>query len=301
MKRVSLSIFLVILLSNVSLAKAPEGEKILSKSFPAVERLKIKLVLGDCLLKTSTSGKIDINLKYSYPDEFFEPYFNESSKSLTIQEKFLDNNPGGHAFWEISIPKGKEVKFESATGDLEISTTDVEIDGNTGTGDIIMNKAAGQFDLNTGTGKIVVKDCQGEFDLNSGTGKVKIENTSGEFKANSGTGDVSVANISITDEADFNSGTGDVEVLRPKGNDFDLTLNSGTNNATLDMGGLPVEGYFEFSANAHGGDIRSPYDFDEEKFSPRGDHDTVVKSFRKGKNTPRYYIGTGTGTAELKK
>jgi len=91
-----------------------------------------------------------------------------------------------------------------------------------------------------------------------------------------------------------------VEVSRPQGEDFDLSVSSGTNDATLDMDGLPIEGYYEFSASARSGDIDCPIDFDREEEYDEGD-DNVRKSFTRGKKTPRYYISTGTGTAELKR
>ena len=301
MKTFSLSIIILSLIYNLVCAAGPEGEKKINKSFTATKKIKIELVLGDCILRAGTSGKIDVKLEYSFPDDDFEARFKEGTNSLIMEEKFHADNPRGHAFWDISIPEGSDVKYESATGDLEITALNIEIKGNTGTGDITLSGAQGEFDLNTGTGRIIVSGSQGDFDLNSGTGKVKISDSKGEFKANSGTGDVYAGSITINDEAEFNSGTGDVEVYKPAGADFDLTLNSGTDDATLDMGGLPISGYFEFSANARSGDIRCPVDFDQEKTYARGDHEKIVKFFTKGQTKPRFFIGTATGIARLKK
>lgn len=301
MKTFSTSILILGLIVNLVSALAPEGEKQINKSFTAAKKIKIELVLGDCIVRAGTSGKIDVKLEYSYSDDDFEARFKEGTNSLIMEEKFHGDNPRGHAFWDISVPAGSDVKFESATGDLEITALDIEVKGNTGTGDITLTGTQGEFDLNTGTGRIIVSGSKGDFDLNSGTGKVKITDSEGEFKANSGTGDVYAGEIKITDEAEFNSGTGDVEVFKPSGDDFDLTLNSGTDDATLDMGGLPINGYFEFSANVHSGDIRSPIEFDQEKIYDHGDRGKIVKSFSKGESRPRYFIGTGTGVARLKK
>ena len=176
----------------------------------------------------------------------------------------------------------------------------VELEGNTGTGDIEIKEANGSYDLNTGTGDIQIINSEGEFEINSGTGDVIIENSSGEFDANSGTGDLKATNITIEDEAELNSGTGEVEVIAPQGKDFDLSLNSGTDDATLDMSGNPIEGYFEFSVNARRGEIDSPIEFDEEDEYSRGNGDIKRKSFTRGKASPRYFISSGTGTARLK-
>jgi hypothetical protein len=277
-----------------------QGKKEIDKSFDAKERVKIKLVLGDCLIKTSLDNQIHVRLIYSYNDDYFEAKFREKSNSLVIQEKFYGQNGDGFSKWTISIPEKMEVEFESATGDLNLEGVNGKYEGSSGTGSIEVLDAKGDFELNSGTGSVIVEGSEGKFDLNSGTGRVKIENCSGEFDANSGTGRVRVHNITIEGEGDFNSGTGDVEVSRPQGEDFDLSVTSGTNDAMVDMDGLPIEGYFEFTASARSGDIESPIEFDtEEEYDDGGE--TMRKTFTRGKKSPRYYISTGTGTAELKR
>jgi len=67
------------------------------------------------------------------------------------------------------------------------------------------------------------------------------------------------------------------------------------------MDGEPLEGYFEFKASAHSGRIRASLDFDQEKEHGNGGNGTIVKSVTLKKKTPRFFISTGTGTAELKK
>jgi len=173
----------------------------------------------------------------------------------------------------------------------------IELKANSGTGDLELKNATGEFKLNSGTGNIMVKDCNGEFDLNSGTGRINIENTKGSFDANSGTSTVKAFDITVENEGEFNSGTGNVEVVRPSGQNFDLMLNSGTNDAILDMDGRKLEGFFEFKADRHAGRIRADLEFDKEDDFGKN----IVKSVTIGKDSPRYFISTGTGSAELKK
>jgi len=294
-KLLTVFIFLMIFISSISLFS--QGKKEIEKSFDAKEQVKIKLVLGDCLIKASPDDKIHVQLVYSYNDDYFEAKFREKSKSITIQEKFYGQTGGGFSKWMISVPQKTEVEFESATGDLNLEGVNGIFDGNSGTGNIEVLDSKGEFELNSGTGSVIVERSEGEFELNSGTGRVKIEDCIGEFDANSGTDRVRAHNITIETEGEFNSGTGDVEVFRPQGKDFDLSVSSGTNDATVIMDGLPIEGFFEFTASARSGDIDCPIDFDTEEESG----DEVRKSFTRGKKSPRYYISTGTGTAELKR
>lgn len=296
-----LSVLIFLLIFTLFISLFAQGKKEIEKTFEPKELVKIKLVLGDCIIKASPDKNVHARVVYSYDEDYYEVKFREKTSSITIQEKFHGNNGDGFSRWVISIPEKTEVDFESATGDLNLESVNGEFDGNTGTGNIEVLDAEGEFDLNTGTGNILVESSKGEFDINSGTGRVKIEDCEGEFDANSGTGRVRAHNITIETEGEFNSGTGDVEVSHPQGEDFDLSINSGTDDATLIMDGVPIEGYFEFSANARRGSIKCPVDFDEEEEFYEGDNRQVRKSFTKGKKGPRYFISTGTGTAELKR
>lgn len=295
-------LFITIFLMSFSLLVSlfAQGKKEIDKTFENKEKVKIDLVLGDCLIKLSPDNEIHVHLVYSYDDEYFEAKFNEKSSSLVIREKFHGQNGDGFSRWTISIPEKSDVEIETATGDVNLEGVNGKYEGSSGTGSIEVLDAKGEFELSSGTGSVIVERSEGEFDLNSGTGRVKIDNCKGEFDANSGTGRVRAHDITIEGEGEFNSGTGDVEVSRPKGQDFDLSVNSGTNDATVDMDGLPIEGYYEFTASARSGDIDCPIDFDtEEEYDDGGD--TMRKTFTRGKKSPRYYISTGTGTAELKR
>jgi len=300
MKRTkSTSIFIFILVMVFSLTAFGQKKEI-HKTFSGKKKVKIKLILGDCKLVKSKNDKIDVFVTHSYDDSEFEAQFKEKSSSLTIKEELHDPD-GGSSFWTIALPEEVTVDFNSATGDLEIVGLNADVDGNSGTGDISIKDSEGEFDLNSGTGDMEVSNSKGEFDVNSGTGNVMIEKCSGEFDANSGTGDVEAKGITIIDEADFNSGTGEVTVYGPKGNGFDLSLNSGTDDAILDMDGQPIDGFFQFSAHARKGDIDSPIAFDREEEHENGDGIYMKKSFTRGNSKNRYFIGTGTGTAKLVK
>jgi hypothetical protein len=293
-----LALFLVLFLS-VTLLAAPEKE--MQKTFGPKEQVRLKLALGDCRIEKSSDGQIHVHLVYSYEDSnVFEPKLEERARAIYLEEKFHGNNPRGYSKWTVAVPDNTEIDFNSGTGNLIISGSTAKIDGNTGTGDIEVDNAKGRFKVNSGTGDVDVHGSEGEFKLNSGTGRVKIENSKGNFNANSGTGDVEAHGLTFDLEGDFNSGTGDVEVSSPKGEDFDLTASSGTGDAVVEMQGNPIQGYFEFSAQARRGRIVSPVKFDKEEEYMEGDHKYLLKSFTKGKKSPRVYIKTGTGTAKLK-
>jgi DUF4097 and DUF4098 domain-containing protein YvlB len=314
---ISLFVFLNFMVSAALLA-APE-EKV-DKTFAKKDEIRFKLVLGDCQLKKSSDGRIHVHLVYSYePDMSFEPRIEERGGRLYLEEKMRGNNPKGYSTWTVEVPDDIEIEFKSATGSLTVEGLNLEIDGRTGTGDIKLIRVEGKYDLSTGTGNIELSqvkgeydlssgtgdveayDSEGEFELSSGTGNVKIKNCKGNFEASSGTGDVEAEGLTIEFDGEFSSGTGDAEVSFPDGTDFELRVSSGTDDAILNMNGKQVKGYFEFTCHARRGRIVCPVKFDEEEEYKQNDQTYLRKSFTQGKDVPKVYIKTGTGTARLKK
>lgn len=294
-----LVILFIVLVLSVSLFADPEKE--IQKTFDKKDEVRIKFALGDCRIEKSSDAKIHVRVVYSYQNgDIFEPKFEEKARYLYLHEKFHGNNPKGYSNWTIAVPDNTEIDFRSGIGDLMISGLKLKIDGKTGTGEVEISGAQGKLEVSSGTGNVDVSNSEGEFDLKSGTGKVRIENCKGNFDVSSGTGKVEAYGLTIEYEGEFSCGTGEAEVSFPKGEDFDLTISSGTDDAILDMQGQPIQGYFEFTAHARKGRIVCPVRFDKEEEISEGDNKYLIKSFTKGKKSPRVYIKTGTGRAILK-
>ena len=279
-------------------AAAATGQN--NKEFPAKKEVRIKLVLSGCELSASTNGKIQVELESTYDSDRYEAIMEERGDRLYLKEKFYGDDHHGNAFWKIAVPPGTEVECSSATGDISVNGFEGELEGSSGTGDIEVRKSKGEFELNSGTGNVEVSLCEGELDLNSGTGTVSISDCKGNIQANSGTGNCRASQVMILDDAEFNSGTGNCIVTRPAGEMFDMEINSGTGDAVLDLDGMPLVGYFEFKTHARRGDIDCPVEFDKEERGGQDGEEYIRRSFTREKNTPRYFISTGTGTAELK-
>ena len=321
MKRIKIIVTLFIFLGfMVSTALLAAPEERVDKTFGKKDEIRFKLVLGDCHLKKSSDSRIHVHLVYSYePDMSYEPRMVERGDTLYLEEKMHGNNPKGHSAWTVEVPDDIEIEFGSATGDLTVEGLIIEIDGSTGTGDIDLiqvegeydlstgtghvelSQAKGEFDLSSGTGNVNASDSEGEFELSSGTGYVKIKNCKGNFDASSGTNDVKAEGLTIEFDGEFSSGTNDVEVSFPDGTDFELRISSGTDDAILDMNGKQIRGYFEFTCHERKGRIVCPVKFDKEEEYEQYDQTYLRKSFTQGKDTPKVYIRTGTGTAKLKK
>jgi hypothetical protein len=290
---------IIIMVFFLSVLWAQE-EKSLNKTFEGIEKIEINLVLGSCEITRGNDQKISIKLTYTHSEDYFEPVLRQVSNRLTVEEKFRGKNGEGDSYWILEIPDGMDIEFESATGNLFMTGVEAELDGSSGTGNIEISNASGEFDLSSGTGNIEVKDSKGDFELNSGTGKVILEMCEGDFDANSGTGKVEASKIKLRYSGEFNSGTGEVMVKSPSGGDFTLEVNSGTNDAVLDMRGQKLTGYFELKTKKGAGKIRSSEKFDKEEEYKESGSTYLKKSFTRGSADPKFYISSGTGDAELK-
>lgn len=294
-----ISVMLMLVLSGKVSAKYGGSDKT-DQEFPPLKKVRIKLVLSDCELTASSNGKIQVHHESIYDEDHYRTIIEERGNRLYIEEKFFGGDMHGGTHWKVFVPPETDVEFNSATGSLTVTGFKGDLEAQSGTGKISVTNSEGQFDLNSGTGSVEIEETSGEFDLNSGTGTVRISDCRGDFDANSGTGRCRASNITILHDGEFNCGTGSVLVEKPMGDDFDLRLNSGTGDAVLDMKNQPLAGYFEFRAHARRGDIECPEKFDIEVKGGNDNDEYVLKSFTRGKKSPRYFISTGTGTAELK-
>jgi len=293
-----LSVFVALLLYG---SLAADEAKVIKKTFDRKEYLRIRTVIGGCEVTKAKDDRIHVTVTYDIDPDDYEAEFDERENKLILREHMNGNNIDGDSYWKIKVPDGTRIRFNSATGGIDISGLTIEMDVETGTGDILITDSKGEFEASTGTGDIIIKESEGEFEVSTGTGKVEVEDSRGDFEASSGTGDIEGHSITIDGEGKFNSGTGDAEVKLPQGTNFDLTVVSGTGSAILNCAGKPIEGYFEFTAKVDDGRIISPIKFDGEEEFYRNRDLYERKFFTRGDKDTRIFIKTGTGKAKLKK
>ena len=319
MKRVIGVIALTVLVCSLSASAFAGKTKVIEKTFDAVESLKIKTVLGDCIIKKTSGDKINIRVEHDYDDDEFEAKFKERGNSLYIEEDLDGEDIDGDSEWFIEVPEGVEIEFKSATGGLKatglsgdpegksgtgsfvISDFNGELEIDSGTGDISLSDAKGDFQLETGTGEVSIENAEGEFAAKSGTGDVSVEKASGDFEVKSGTGHVDASDLSLESFGEFKSGTGNAKIDLPEGYSYELEVASGTGNATIECGGADLDAKVEMTARKRGGKISSSFDFEDEEEFYRGDDKYVRKWFTKGSGSRTIEVRTGTGRAKLKK
>jgi len=280
-------------------AGASAGE--LTRTFEKKDQIRINVVSGSCVVEAADVDEIRVMLEYRYhPRDSFEPIMHERGDVLFLEEEIHGSN-SGESTWTLQVPRGTEIDFSSASGDLTVHGLEAKVEASIASGDIDLEDCSGQFRLETASGDVRVSRCRGEFELSSASGDVKAEDCRGSFELSTASGDVQAGSVVIDGPSSFSSASGDAKVELGESLDFDLEVSSASGDATLDFRGHPVKGSFEMVCKLRSGRIESPFEFEREsKF--RGDGDSgryIRKEFTREQDSPHILIRTASGTAAL--
>jgi hypothetical protein len=296
-----------------------QEEKTVEKSFDGVESIDLNTASGDCIVKKGGGNDVKVVVTYTYDEDDYTPKMDQNGSRLKLEEKFHDNNVRGSSKWELTVPDGLSIEFNSGSGDLELSDLKGEIDFNTGSGDAHIENFDGELKCNSGSGNFELKNIKGEAKVNSGSGDhhisdsdvyakantgsgdVKVNDSKGGYKLNTGSGDVEAARIALTEEGNFNTGSGDVEVILEAALVDNVSANSGSGDAVVDFNGNEIEGEVVMTCKKRGGNIKAPFKFDKEEEIDRNGEIYLKKTAKFGSKDILIEVGTGTGTAEIRK
>jgi len=309
---------ILVFLMFAALLLAQESNRI-EKRFPAKKTVKLKITSGDCFIKAGTDDEILVEIVFDVsPVDAFEPEFYESGSSLKLSERW-HRSSSGRVVWTLTVPAKTEIDFSSASGELTVSDLKNNIEANTASGDIKIADCQGEIELSVASGDVDIESCSGEFDVSTASGDVEAKNLTGDFKFSTASGEIKmwdadgafdlscasgeieVKNITIKEESSFSTASGDVEVKLKTTPQFDLELSAASGDVVLDYNGNAVAGYFELTARKHRGKIVAPFAFDkEEEFEEHGEI-YMRKSFSKEGSSPKIFLSSASGKAELKK
>ena len=338
MKRLSKIVFILVIFCSFVLVNTVNAEKKeVKKVFAKKGSITISTVSGDCNVRSGKGDKIVVRLIYTYSEDSFKPEFLEVGDTLILKEKFY-GSCSGMSEWNITAPPKTEIKFKSASGDFTIRGMKGSVSAKTASGDISGEKIEGGFDvksasgdveveyvsggveIKTASGEIKVEDSVGdlsvssasgdiearrikgeEIELKTASGDIEVKDSNGNFEVKSASGDVDAKGVELKGASEFKTASGEIYVKLAVSSKFDLTLASASGDAVLDYGENPVIGYFEFVARADRGRIDSPIKFDKEEEFYHYGQKYMRKSFKRKSDTPRIYIKTASGKAELRK
>jgi hypothetical protein len=318
MKNIFSLFFLIIFLLSCSYSNAQE-EKEVEKSFSGISSIDLSTASGDCVIKKGSGDAVGVDVTYSYDDKDYTPKMEKTGSRLKLEEKFHVNNTRGYSKWVITVPDGLELEFSTGSGNLDISGIKGAMDYNSGSGDAHVENFDGEMKLNSGSGDFHFKNVKGDVKVNSGSGDHRIENcelsakantgsgdievndSKGGYKLNTGSGDVGAGRLTLLERGNFNTGSGDVEVVLAAALIDDISANSGSGNAIIDFNGNTIEGEVVMTCKKSGGDIKAPFEFDSEEEIDRNGETYLKKTAKLGSKDILIEVGTGTGTAEIRK
>jgi len=227
-----LNLAFAILLTNFQVS----AQKEFKKSYGAKETFSISTVSGNCVIKKSDNNQINVQLKYTYPDDCFKYKIEELDESLGIKEEFK-GNCNGESDWIISVPENTKVNFNSASGDIVVTGISNNVSGNTASGNQKLEDITGEINLNTASGDIVLTKIKGTLKMNTASGNVHLESLSAKSKITTASGDVIVKNSS--EEMKISVASGNVNIESSKSNLF-VNSASGDINLLNFAGGLKL-------------------------------------------------------------
>lgn len=245
----------------------------------------------------------------------------QEGSTLMLKEDFQNRKSySGNSSWVLTIPENMEVNFSSGSGDFEAIDLTVNVTANSGSGNYGWANVKGDSKVNTGSGNIIA-DYQGNINLNTGSGKINIAGIEGDLHANAGSGriglsglkgtcsvnvgsgNITAVKINLTGKGSFNTGSGDASVKLVSSPTHSISVNSGSGDAVLDFDGNKIDGKVIMTANKKNGRIVAPFAFDKTEEVDNGNDDNVRirKTAQLGTNDIEIKVGTGSGTAEIKK
>lgn len=120
---------------------------------------------------------------------------------------------------------------------------------------------------------------------------------------NVGSGNISANEIVLKGKSMFNTGSGDASVVLASSPQYNISVNSGSGDATLDFNKNKMDGTLIMTANKKNGKITAPFSFDktEELDDDNNNQVRIRKTAKLGEKDIQIKISTGSGTAEVKK
>lgn len=306
-------------LALAGLAMAQE-HKVIEKSFKPYGSIRIKTVSGDVNLIKASGKNIKVKVEYRVePEGAFTPEFRERGQSLRLSEHWSGRSCNGDVLWTVEVPENVNVKYSTASGSMNVSDLEIELNVSTASGDIELDDVAGEFDINTASGSIRLDGGKGEFDLSTASGGIEIDNATGIFQCSVASGDIDIrdvegevecstasgdiegSGIKFNTPASFSAASGDIDVKLNGPLKYDLSLSTASGAVTLDFNGQSMKGLFEMTARVHRGRIIAPFEFDTEERFEQYDQEYIRKTAKIQSGEPHIEISTASGRAAVLK
>ena len=187
------------------------------------------------------------------------PPIHQSGNAIEIKEsnsgeswtKSLFNGHNISIDYDITVPKGTDLKATSGSGNVRVEGVSGPLRGETGSGDVVASGILGDSQLETGSGNIHVQNASGTLKLNTGSGDIRVtQSTIRDTKAETGSGNIELDAVQGPLRAE--TGSGDITAKGMPNADWYLQTGSGNIDLTI-----PPSTKFTLDARSDSGSIKS--------------------------------------------
>ncbi len=284
----------------MGLAVAGDVEGSRTKTFKVQKggSLELSTSYGDVRIKTADKDEVVVNITGLDEDELDRVKMEQSGNTVTVTFRPRGGNWGGHALFEVTVPKEFNLQMKTSGGDLTVSDDITgKIEGSTAGGDIRLNNVyGGEVDMSTSGGDVIVGNLKGDGRLKTAGGDIKVGTVSAALHVSTSGGDIRVDNVAkslkastaggdiqigdVGGEAEVSTSGGDVRVgkvsgrasLSTAGGDIELMGASGRVSAKTAGGDLRLKGVTgAIDGKTAGGDI-------DAELTPTGQGDSKLST-----------------------
>jgi hypothetical protein len=141
-----------------------------------------------------------------------------------------------YADLEVQVPKNLGTGLlRNYVGRIEAKGVEGKLKFDTASGDLDLRDVAGTIGADTGSGDVTISDARGSLDLDTGSGDITVEGFEGDLlKGDVGSGDISIRSGTIT-KVDLDTGSGDVHLKAADVEEF--LADTGSGDVLIDLGG----------------------------------------------------------------
>ena len=194
------------------------------------KNLKVNVPAGDVNIKTWS--KEEVYVKITGNDEAknkFDFRVNSSSGDVEVIAEEINKDIKGKLSLdvEISVPDRFNAKVSTAGGDIKVENSlNGKLKFNTAGGDIAISSISGECLLNTAGGDISVQSFMGDIKVNTAGGNIKLNGSDGKVKANTAGGNIELKYSGENKGTEINSMGGNIELTVPTGFQADCKLST---------------------------------------------------------------------------
>jgi hypothetical protein len=296
--KIGVFIFFILSLSWIHVHGATTQK--INKTFESKKSIRVKTIVGNCMVKMGDNNNIHVSIEYSYPQKNYKPKIKEKKNKLVLKEKFKGSSPG-ESTWFLTVPENTEIVFTSVSGSFSVREMKGKVSGKITDGGFKIDNFTGELNLDTKNGDISIKNARGNFKINTYLGNINMDNVQGCFTITTYKGDLQADKVELHGRTKFTTYNGKAEVILFKSAEVPLSVTSGLGDVILNYNGNPLKGHFEMIRRASYGKIESPIPFEnEEEFLDKGGVKFLKKSFTKKEKSPQILIIAHHGNAILK-